>query len=274
MIRRYYPEVRGDSLSSSISICVRAWYEHDKDTMFEKCNNPVATFFATFYDNKLYVGEINKNGLVYFPNITMDEKNTNVNWIPIIFYKDPNDDSTFVTENLTIEENNVYSPFYAYPFSMILFEQYAKIYQCTMKRIETWGYIYFFAPNESVMIDADDSEFEKSLNKISYIVDGLDIYTELYKSEKQANFCKVRYRYSIRYINYLRSVANEMDAISKAQPRNICSNSHNASVADLVYPTDSGLIVYNRETDMNYIITKNDRGELQINQAIDTSQYN
>ena len=271
MIRKYYPEVRGDNLSSSICICIRAWYEHDRNNIFEKCHKPIATFFATFFGNTLYVGEVNKDGMVYFPNITMEEKNINLNWIPVIFYDDPYDDRTFIREDLTPEGTNVYSPFYAYPFSMILFEQYAKIYQCAMKKLETWGCIHFCAPCESVVIDADDSKFEKSLNKISDIVDGLDIRTELYKSKKQANFCKVEYKYSIKYINYLRSVAKEMDAIGKSQPKNIGSNFYNASIK---YPVGSGLIVYNRETDMNYIITKNDRGELQINQAIDTSQYN
>ena len=274
MIRRYYPEVRGDSLSSSISICVRAWYEHDKDTMFEKCNNPVATFFATFYDNELYVGEINKNGLVYFPNITMEEKNTNINWIPIIFYKDPNDDSTVLTDELTTEADTIYSPFYAYPFSMILFEQYVKVYQCAMKKLETWGYVYFYAPNKSVVIKAEDSEFEKSLNLISYIVDDLDIVTELNNGKRQTNFCKVKYRYSIRYINYLRSVAKSMDAISKTQSKTTGNNFYNTGMAELVYPVDGGLVVYNKETNIHYIVTMNNRGELQINQAIDTSQYN
>lgn len=274
MIRRYYPEVRGDSLSSSISICIRAWYDHDKDTIFEKCDDPIATFFATFYDNKLYVGEINKNGLVYFPNITMEEKNTNVNWIPIIFYKYPNDNSTVITGEFEIEADNMYSPFYAYPFSMILFEQYVKVYQCAIKKLETWGYIYFYAPYKSIVVEAKDSEFEKSLNQISIMVDSLDIVTELNNGKRQTNFCKVKYRYSIRYINYLRLVAKSMDAISKTQSKTTGDSFHNTGISELVYPIDGGLVVYNRETNMHYVVTKNNRGELQINQAMDTSRYN
>ena len=49
MISEYYPNTE-NSLANAITICVRAWYEHDSEGICESSNDdPIVTYFATAY---------------------------------------------------------------------------------------------------------------------------------------------------------------------------------------------------------------------------------
>ena len=56
MISEYYPNTE-NSLANAITICVRAWYEHDTEGICESSNeDPIATYFATSLGSDIIIG--------------------------------------------------------------------------------------------------------------------------------------------------------------------------------------------------------------------------
>ena len=85
MISKYYPNT-GNSLASAISICVRAWYEHDSKGICESSNeDPIATYFATAFGSDIIIGEVYKNGEFRCPEL--DRFSCMTTWVPLIFYE-------------------------------------------------------------------------------------------------------------------------------------------------------------------------------------------
>ena len=85
MISKYYPNTR-NSLANAISICVRAWYEHDSKSICESGNKePIATYFATELCGDILIGEVYKNGEFRCPQL--DKYSCMCIWIPLIFYE-------------------------------------------------------------------------------------------------------------------------------------------------------------------------------------------
>lgn len=85
MISKYYPNTR-NSLANAISICVRAWYEHDSKSICESGNKePIATYFATELCGDILIGEIYKNGEFRCPQL--DKYSCMCLWVPLIFYE-------------------------------------------------------------------------------------------------------------------------------------------------------------------------------------------
>lgn len=85
MISKYYPNTR-NSLANAISICVRAWYEHDSKSICESGNKePIATYFATELCGDILIGEVYKNGEFRCPQL--DKYSCMCIWVPLIFYE-------------------------------------------------------------------------------------------------------------------------------------------------------------------------------------------
>ena len=85
MISKYYPNTE-NSLANAISICVRAWYEHDSKSICESGNKePIATYFATELCGDILIGEVYKNGEFRCPQL--DKYSCMCIWIPLIFYE-------------------------------------------------------------------------------------------------------------------------------------------------------------------------------------------
>lgn len=85
MISKYYPDT-GNSLANAISICVRAWYEHDSKSICESGNEePIATYFATELCGDILIGEVYKNGEFRCPQL--DKYSCMCIWVPLIFYE-------------------------------------------------------------------------------------------------------------------------------------------------------------------------------------------
>lgn len=85
MISKYYPNT-GNSLASAISICIRAWYEHDSKGICESSNeDPIATYFATAFGSDIIIGEVYKNGEFRCPEL--DRFSCMTTWVPLIFYE-------------------------------------------------------------------------------------------------------------------------------------------------------------------------------------------
>lgn len=85
MISKYYPNT-GNSLANAISICVRAWYEHDSKSICESGNKePIATYFATELCGDILIGEVYKNGEFRCPQL--DKYSCMCIWVPLIFYE-------------------------------------------------------------------------------------------------------------------------------------------------------------------------------------------
>ena len=85
MISKYYPNTR-NSLANAISICVRAWYEHDSKSICESGNEePIATYFATELCGDILIGEVYKNGEFRCPQL--DKYSCMCIWVPLIFYE-------------------------------------------------------------------------------------------------------------------------------------------------------------------------------------------
>lgn len=85
MISKYYPDT-GNSLATAISICVRAWFEHDSVGYEESSNeSPIATYFATIFADNIYIGEVYKDKKFRCPELTEDLVKSV--WVPIIFYE-------------------------------------------------------------------------------------------------------------------------------------------------------------------------------------------
>lgn len=85
MISKYYPNTE-NSLANAISICVRAWYEHDSKSICESGNKePIATYFATELCGDILIGEVYKNGEFRCPQL--DRYSCMCIWVPLIFYE-------------------------------------------------------------------------------------------------------------------------------------------------------------------------------------------
>lgn len=85
MISEYYPNT-GNSLANAITICVRAWYDHDSEGICESSNeDPIATYFATSLGSDIIIGEVYKNGEFRCPEL--DQFSCMTTWIPLIFYE-------------------------------------------------------------------------------------------------------------------------------------------------------------------------------------------
>lgn len=85
MISKYYPDT-GNSLATAISICTRAWFEHDSVGYEESSNeSPIATYFATIFADNIYIGEVCKDKKFRCPELTEDLVKSV--WVPIIFYE-------------------------------------------------------------------------------------------------------------------------------------------------------------------------------------------
>lgn len=85
MISKYYPNTE-NSLANAISICVRAWYEHDSKSICESGNKePIATYFATELCGDILIGEVYKNGEFRCPQL--DQYSCMCIWVPLIFYE-------------------------------------------------------------------------------------------------------------------------------------------------------------------------------------------
>lgn len=85
MISKYYPNT-GNSLATAISICTRAWFEHDSVGYEESSNeSPIATYFATIFADNIYIGEVYKDKKFRCPELTEDLVKSV--WVPIIFYE-------------------------------------------------------------------------------------------------------------------------------------------------------------------------------------------
>lgn len=85
MISKYYPDT-GNSLANAITICARAWYEHDSVGYEESSNeSPIATYFATISADNIYIGEVYKDKKFRCPELTEDLVKSV--WVPIIFYE-------------------------------------------------------------------------------------------------------------------------------------------------------------------------------------------
>lgn len=85
MISKYYPDT-GNSLATAISICTRAWFEHDSVGYEESSNeSPIATYFATIFADNIYIGEVYKDKKFRCPELTEDLVKSV--WVPIIFYE-------------------------------------------------------------------------------------------------------------------------------------------------------------------------------------------
>ena len=85
MISEYYPNTE-NSLANAITICVRAWYEHDTEGLCESSNeDPIATYFATSLGSDIIIGEVYKNGDFRCPKL--DQFLCMATWIPLIFYE-------------------------------------------------------------------------------------------------------------------------------------------------------------------------------------------
>ena len=98
MISKYYPNTR-NSLANAISICVRAWYEHDSVGYEESSNeSPIATYFATISADNIYIGEVYKDKKFRCPELTEDLVKSV--WVPIIFYE--------TTSPIMVDKDNLY----------------------------------------------------------------------------------------------------------------------------------------------------------------------
>lgn len=85
MISEYYPNAE-NSLANAITICVRAWYEHDSEGICESSNDdPIATYFATAFGSDIIIGEVYKNGDFRCPKL--DQFSCMATWVPLIFYE-------------------------------------------------------------------------------------------------------------------------------------------------------------------------------------------
>lgn len=85
MISEYYPNTE-NSLANAITICVRAWYDHDSEGICESSNeDPIATYFATSLGSDIIIGEVYKNGEFRCPEL--DQFSCMATWIPLIFYE-------------------------------------------------------------------------------------------------------------------------------------------------------------------------------------------
>lgn len=85
MISKYYPDT-GNSLANAISICARAWFDHDSVGYEESSNeSPIATYFATIFADNIYIGEVYKDKKFRCPELTEDLVKSV--WVPIIFYE-------------------------------------------------------------------------------------------------------------------------------------------------------------------------------------------
>ena len=85
MISEYYPNTE-NSLANAITICVRAWYEHDSEGICESSNDdPIATYFATAFGSDIIIGEVYKNGDFRCPKL--DQFSCMATWVPLIFYE-------------------------------------------------------------------------------------------------------------------------------------------------------------------------------------------
>ena len=85
MISEYYPNTE-NSLANAITICVRAWYEHDSEGLCESSNDdPIATYFATAFGSDIIIGEVYKNGDFRCPKL--DQFSCMATWVPLIFYE-------------------------------------------------------------------------------------------------------------------------------------------------------------------------------------------
>ena len=85
MISEYYPNTE-NSLANAITICVRAWYEHDSEGICESSNeDPIATYFATAFGSDIIIGEVYKNGEFRCPEL--DRFSCMATWVPLIFYE-------------------------------------------------------------------------------------------------------------------------------------------------------------------------------------------
>lgn len=85
MISKYYPNTE-NSLANAISICTRAWYEHDSKSICESGNKePIATYFATELCGDILIGEVYKNGEFRCPQL--DKYSCMCIWVPLIFYE-------------------------------------------------------------------------------------------------------------------------------------------------------------------------------------------
>lgn len=165
MINKWYPNT-GNSLADSITICCRAWKEHDKKGYVDSSNDdPIATFFATHY---LSVGEVKSDGTFLCP--ILDEEKVLYDWVPLIFY---NNSSLIYTSN----------PFY-------YFYSYQRF--ITVRGGSSPGILYFTGRKKSIFVEGTDILHHQ--HKLSYII------------SPNIEFIECQYIYQDRYISYLKDL--------------------------------------------------------------------
>ena len=196
MINKWYPNT-GNSLADSITMCCRAWKEHDKKGYVDSSNdNPIATFFVTHYFSTLFVGEVRSDGTFLCP--LLDQELILSDWVPLIFYN--NSSLIYVSD-----------PFcYFYLYWRFI----------AVRGGSCPGILYFTGKKKSIFVEGTDIVHHQ--HKLSHII------------SSNTKFIECQYIYQDRYISYLKDIVYDIKYTDKSHEQNAydkCATSTKSNLA-------------------------------------------
>ena len=181
MINKWYPNT-GNSLADSITICCRAWKEHDKKGYVDSSNDdPIATFFVTHYFSKLFVGEVRSDGTFLCP--LLDEESILSDWVPLIFYNNSS----------LIYVSDPFCYFYLY-------------WRFIAVKGESSGILYFTGKKKSTFVEGTDICHHR--HKLSCI------------TSINTKFIECQYIHQDSYISYLKNMVYDTGYLDKSYRSN------------------------------------------------------
>ena len=176
MINKWYPNT-GNSLADSITICCRAWKEHDKKGYADSSNDdPIATFFVTHYFSKLFVGEVRSDGTFLCP--LLDQELILSDWVPLIFYNNSS----------LIYVSDPFCYFYLY-------------WRFIAVKGESSGILYFTGKKKSTFVEGTDICHHR--HKLSCI------------TSINTKFIECQYIHQDSYISYLKNMVYDTGYLDK-----------------------------------------------------------
>ena len=200
MISKYYPDT-GNSLATAISICTRAWFEHDSVGYEESSNeSPIATYFATIFADNIYIGEVCKDKKFRCPELTEDLVKSV--WVPIIFYE--------TTSPIMVDKDKLYV--------------YLRIYQWAINNLTSHrkGKICaIFSKYHREYIDTVDPIHTMKVMNNNYLRRNFK-----YKGEIHDTLYEFQYMFQDEYCDILEQLIESMSELFRYDDKSNASNSN------------------------------------------------